>query len=217
MKKILSTVVLIFLFNFSFSTLAVELPKYFKFPKKYFKGKFYNSYENLLLVATTKLNDPRFKQSVIVILDHDEKGAIGLVVNKLIKEFPLRDLIDKSKNTDITKKKLYDVKIPIYWGGPIDEGEIFVLHSNDYKNDTTKFFSNLGLSRGNKILFEIAGKKGPKESLVIVGLSAWTLGQLDGEVEKGDWTFSEIKNDLIFNKENKIKWQTAIKNQFIPL
>ena len=99
----------------------------------------------------------------------------------------------------------------------IDEGEIFVLHSNDYKNDTTKFFSNLGLSRGNKILFEIAGKKGPKESLVIVGLSAWTLGQLDGEVEKGDWTFSEIKNDLIFNKENKIKWQTAIKNQFIPL
>ena len=110
MKKILSTVVLIFLFNFSFLTLAVELPKYFKFPKKYFKGKFYNSYENLLLVATTKLKDPRFKQGVIVILDHDEKGAIGLVVNKLIKEFPLRDLIDKSKNTNITKKNFMMLK-----------------------------------------------------------------------------------------------------------
>ena len=150
-------------------------------------------------------------------LDNDQEGSWGLVINKPLTTVSLGSLIHKSKKMTNQQKELFNVKIPIYWGGPINQNKILILHSEDYKNETTKKFKKLSISSDYKILFEIAGKKGPKESLVIVGLSAWTLGQLDGEVEKGDWTFSEIKNDLIFNKENKIKWQTAIKNQFIPL
>ena len=217
MKKLLVIFFVAVITNVSFSAKSIDLPKHYKFPKNYFKGKHYDSVKDFFLIATEKIKDSRFEKTVILMLAHDDKGALGIVINKPLGNITLGSVISTIEDPAINKKKLYDVKIPIYWGGPIDEGEIFVLHSNDYKNDTTKFFSNLGLSRGNKILFEIAGKKGPKESLVIVGLSAWTLGQLDGEVEKGDWTFSEIKNDLIFNKENKIKWQTAIKNQFIPL
>ena len=151
------------------------------------------------------------------MIDHDEQGAIGFVINKPWGKFSLLRLINKSEDISFDKKKLYNIKIPIFWGGPLDQNKIFILHSNDYKNNTTKKFSDLSISRGNQILFEIAQKKGPKESLVIIGLSAWTVGQLDGEVEKGDWTFSEINNDLIFEKKNEKKWLEAIKNQFLPL
>ena len=217
MKKILWVSVLSLLFNLSFSAQSVELPKYYQFPNKYFKGKFYNSYKNLLLVATTKLSDTRFEKSVVLMIDHDEQGAIGFVINKPWGKFSLLRLINKSEDISIDKKKLYNIKIPIFWGGPLDQNKIFILHSNEYKNSTTKKFSDLSISRGNQILFEIAQKKGPKESLVIIGLSAWTVGQLDGEVEKGDWAFSEINNDLIFKKKNEKKWLEAIKNQFLPL
>ena len=217
MKKILWVSVLSLLFNLSFSAQSVELQKYYQFPNKYFKGKFYNSYKNLLLVATTKLSDTRFEKSVVLMIDHDEQGAIGFVVNKPWGKASLLRLINKSEDISIDKKKLYNIKIPIFWGGPLDQNKIFILHSNDYKNNTTKKFSDLSISRGNQILFEIAQKKGPKESLVIIGLSAWTVGQLDGEVEKGDWAFSEINNDLIFKKKNEKKWLEAIKNQFLPL
>ena len=217
MKKILCVSVLSLLFNLSFSAQSVELQKYYQFPNKYFKGKFYNSYKNLLLVATTKLSDTRFEKSVVLMIDHDEQGAIGFVVNKPWGKASLLRLINKSEDISIDKKKLYNIKIPIFWGGPLDQNKIFILHSNDYKNNTTKKFSDLSISRGNQILFEIAQNKGPKESLVIIGLSAWTVGQLDGEVEKGDWAFSEINNDLIFKKKNEKKWLEAIKNQFLPL
>ena len=217
MKKILWFSALSLLLNLSFSAQSVELPKYYQFPNKYLKGKFYNSYKNLLLVATAKQTDKRFKKSVVLMIDHDENGAIGFVINKPFGKFSLLRLINKAEDIDIDKRKLFKIKIPIFWGGPLDQNKIFILHSNDYKDRTTKKFFNISISKGNEILFEIAQKKGPKESIVIVGLSAWTVGQLDGEVEKGNWTFSEINNDLIFENKNEEKWLEAIKNQFLPL
>ena len=60
-------------------------------------------------------------------------------------------------------------------------------------------------------------KKGPKKSLVILGLAAWNIGQLDGEIEFERWTLSEMNMDLIFEVENNKKWLKAINNSFIRL
>ena len=68
-----------------------------------------------------------------------------------------------------------------------------------------------------KVLVEIAEKKGPKKSLIILGVSAWNVGQLEGEIERETWTLSDINMDLIFEKDNTKKWLEAIKNSFIRL
>ena len=110
-KKIYLYVFLILLFNFYVSVQALDSPK------NYLKGKFYSSVKNYFLVATKKITDPRFNNTVIFMLENDEKGARGLVINKPLASIPLGSLIYKSRNSTNKQKELYNVNIPVYWGG----------------------------------------------------------------------------------------------------
>ena len=211
MKKLLGILVLSLLFNYCISVQALDSPK------NYLKGKFYSSVKNYFLVATKKMADPRFKNTVIIMLENDEKGARGLVINKPLASIPLGSLIYKSRNSTIKQKELYNVKIPVYWGGPVNENKILILHSREYKNETTINFKNISISSDYNILFEIADNKGPKNNLVILGFSSWGEGQLEGEMEREHWTLSEVNTDLIFEMDNSKKWLNAIKNSFIRL
>ena len=211
MKKIFLSVFLILLFNLCDSGYASDSKK------NYLKGKFYESVKGNFLVATEQMRDPRFEKKVIVMLENDETGAWGLVINKPLGSVPLGSLISKSEFTDNKKKELYDVKIPVFWGGPVNENRILVLHSQEYKNKTTKNFKNVSISSGYKTLFEIADNRGPKKNLVILGISSWGGGQLEGEMERAGWTLSEINTDLIFETDNAAKWLNAINNSFIRL
>ncbi len=216
MKKFLAAFTL-FVISLNFSAKSLDLPKYYKFPENYLKGKFYDSTKDFFIVATGKLNDSRFKNAVIIMLDHDEKGALGLVINKPIGIFTLGSLLKNLNDQNIEEKKIYNMKLPIYWGGPLDNNKIFIIHSKDYKNNNTKNYKNVSITSDYKALLDIAQKKGPKNSLVIVGLSAWTVGQLDGEIDKGHWNLSEVSEDILFEKNNEIKHQMATKNSFVRL
>ena len=132
MKKFFPLFFLILFFNFYLPTNAGP------WPKNYYKGKFYDSVKDFFLVASKTMKDPRFKNTVIVMFDNDESGAWGLVVNKPLASVPLSSLIHKSTNTTVKEKKLFNVKIPVYWGGPVNENRILILHSQEYKNETTK-------------------------------------------------------------------------------
>ena len=217
MKKILVVFFVVITANIGFSVKSIDLPKYYKFPKNYFKGKHYDSVKDFFLIATEKVKDSRFEKTVILMLEHDEKGAFGIAINKPLGKITLGSLISKIDDPVINKKKLYDIKIPIYWGGPVDNKKILILHSNDYKNETTKKYNDLSISSDLKTLVKIAEKKGPKKSLVILGLSAWNIGQLDGEIEMERWNLSEINVGLIFDMKNEKKWLEAINNSFIRL
>ena len=211
MKKFFPIFFLILFFNFYLPTNAGP------WPKNYLKGKFYDSVKGFFLVANKTMRDPRFKNTVIIMLDNDEAGAWGLAVNKPLASVPLGSLIHKSRNTTAKEQKLFNIKIPIYWGGPVNENKILILHSQEYKNATTKNFKNLSISSDYKILFEIADKKGPKKSLVILGISSWGPGQLEGEMEIDEWVLSEINTDLIFEMDNSKKWLNAINSSFMNL
>ena len=210
MKKFLGILFLGLLFNLYIPVQALALPK------NYLKGKFYSSIKDYFLVATEKMLDPRFKNTVIIMLHNDEKGAWGLVINKPLGSIPLGSLIYQLEETTI-KKEVYNVKIPVFWGGPVSENKILILHSQEYKNETTKIYKDISISSDYKILFDIADKKGPKKSLVILGISSWSGGQLEGEMEREGWTLSEINTDLIFEIDNNKKWLNAINNSFIRL
>ena len=217
MKKFLVIFFVVVVTNISFSAKSIDLPKHYKFPKNYFKGKHYDSVKDFFIVATEKIKDSRFEKSVILMLEHDDSGALGLVINKPLGKITLGSLISQVDDLSINKKELYDIKIPIYWGGPVDRNKILILHSNDYRTESTKKYNNLSTSHGLKTLVEIAENKGPKKSLVILGLAAWNTSQLDGEIELERWTLSESSMELIFETENNTKWLKAINNSFIRL
>ena len=186
-------------------------------PKNYLKGKFYTSVKDHFLIATEKMKDNRFEKTVIVMLESDENGAWGLVINKRLGAMPIALLIDPSLNTSEERETLYKVNIPVFWGGPVDVKEIFILHSTEYQSDTTKNYGNISISQDYNILFDMAENKGPEKSLVIFGYSGWGSGQLEGEMERDHWILSDINLDIIFNKESNTKWDKAYKNSFIKI
>ena len=186
-------------------------------PKNYLKGKFYSSVKNHFLIATKKMNDNSFKETVIVMLESDEDGAWGLVINKPLGSIPVALLIDPSKSSQEERENFYKIDIPIFWGGPVEEKAIFILHSNEYRTKTTKNFGDISITKDFDILLDITKNKGPKKSLVILGYSGWGSGQLEGEMEKDHWILSDLDIDIIFEKESKKKWKKAYKNSFIKI
>ena len=211
-KKILLLLVLILqisLFHYIFA-LADS-------PKNYLKGKFYSSVKDHFLIATEKMKDDRFEKTVIIMLESDKNGAWGLVVNKRLGTMPIALLIDPSLNTSEEREELYKINIPIFWGGPVNIKEIFILHSVEYKSDTTVNYGDISISQDYDILFDIAENKGPEKSLIIFGYSGWGSGQLEGEMERDHWILSDIDLNIIFNEESNTKWEKAYKKSFIKI
>ena len=205
---------LICIFNISIISNSIT---YAEGPKNYLKGKFYSSVKEHILIATDKMRDDRFGRSVIIMLESDKNGAWGLAINKRLGTMPIALLIDPSLNTSEEREELFELNIPIFWGGPVDPKEIFILHSNEYKSKSTIKYENISISQDYEILFDIAKNQGPKKSLVILGYSGWGKGQLEGEMERDHWILSDIDLDITFDEESKTKWNKAIKNSFIKI
>tara|TARA_B100000427_G_scaffold124486_1_gene103593 strand:- start:86 stop:730 length:645 start_codon:yes stop_codon:yes gene_type:complete len=214
MRKFL--LILILTINFNNIAKSIDLPKYYQFPENYLKGKYHETTKNFFIVATKKLKDTRFKNTVVVMLDHDEEGALGVVINKPLGFATIGSLI-KGLNDETIKKDLLNYKVPIYWGGPLDNNKILIIHSKDYKNKNTKSYDKVSISNDYKALLDIAKKKGPIKSLVVIGVSAWTEGQLEGEIDKGHWNLSEITQDILFQEKNEKKHIMATDNSFVRL
>ncbi len=211
-KKIL--LLLFFIFQISLFHYIFALAES---PKNYLKGKFYSSVKDHFLIATEKMKDDRFEKTVIIMLESDENGAWGIVINRRLGTMPIALLIDPSLNTSEEREKLYKINIPIFWGGPVDVKQIFILHTTEYQSDTTKNYGNISITQDYNILFDIAENKGPEKSLIIFGYSGWGSGQLEGEMERDHWILSDIDLNIIFDEESNIKWNKAYKNSFIKI
>ena len=187
-------------------------------PKNYLKGKFYNSVKDHFLIATKKIKDNSFKKTVVIMLQNDEHGAWGFVINKPMGSLPVALLVDPKfymSESSEEEKELFKANITIYWGGPVETEQIFILHSKEYQNNSTKQYGNISISTDYNIILDIAKNKGPKKSLIIFGYSGWGDGQLEGEMERDHWILSNIDLDIMFDEEADKKWNKAYKNSFI--
>ena len=166
------------------------------------------------LVAKPHMPDPRFKETVIVMLYHNpENGAAGLVVNKPIETMSIRELF-LSSNLSLPEK-IVEKEITIYWGGPVDAQHIFFIHSSDYKSeDFISSNNDFTITREPDILFDIAKNEGPKEYIILLGISVWESGQLDSEMMRGDWD-KKLNNYTPLFDNGKEMWSHLINSKDI--
>ena len=173
--------------------------------------------ENILtdfLIAKPSMPDSRFKETVIIMLYHNqETGAAGLVVNKPIETMLISELF---KSGNITPpEKIIEKEITLYWGGPVEPEHIFFIHSSDYKSsDFISSNNDFTITREPKVLFDIAKNKGPKEYIILLGIAVWESGQLDSEMMRGDWD-KKLNNYTPLFDNGKEMWSHLISSRDI--
>ena len=160
-----------------------------------------------LLVAMPQMEDSRFVRSVIYLCAHSAEGAMGLVVNKLMDNISFPDLLDQ---LNLTGSDAPD-GIKVHFGGPVETGRGFVLHSADYVQDATLVIDDtVALTATIDILKAIATGKGPKHSLLALGSAGWGPGQLDDEIQRNGWLSVPADDGLIFGEGLDERWERAI-------
>ena len=162
-----------------------------------------------LLIAMPQMQDPRFARTVIYLCAHGSEGAMGLVVNKLVDDPPVKLSKLMSQLGIATEGLKTDRRI--HRGGPVEEGRGFVLHSADYTEDGTLVVgNNVALTATLDILRAIGRGEGPKKSLLALGYAGWGPGQLDAEIQANGWLHVDADETLVFDPSLKDKWQQAL-------
>jgi putative transcriptional regulator len=160
-----------------------------------------------LLVAMPQMNDPRFERAVIYMCAHNNEGAMGLVVNKLFEQLSFPDLLDQLNITTGPRTQ----QIRVHFGGPVESGRGFVLHSDDYVREGTMLVnSGFALTATIDILRAIADGEGPRSSILALGYAGWGPGQLETELSANGWLHVPADPELVFGGDLDHKWLLAL-------
>ena len=165
------------------------------------------SLQGRLLIASPAIGDPRFERTVIYMCAHShEGGAMGIVVNKTVDGMDFRELFEQLEISEISIDRL-----PIQYGGPVEETRGFVLHSAEYKpNEASTVSGDISLSASVDILKAIAAGNGPKNHIFALGYSGWAPGQLEDEIKQNGWLVVDADPELVFGPELEEKWDQAL-------
>ena len=169
-----------------------------------------NSIINHILLPMPHMQDPYFNRSVVFMCEHNKDGAMGLIVNKPFSDPTLKELFDSFY--DDADKILKSVE-QVYFGGPVMVERGIVLHSSHYQSeDSIKISNDFFLSSHKKTLEDLSKQNGDAECRLLLGHAGWTSGQLEREIENGDWLVQETTPDFIFNMPEKQMWGMAIRS-----
>lgn len=158
-----------------------------------------------LLLALPGIGNPRFEKAVIAICAHDQNGAMGIGIGRVLPRLRLHEIM---RQLDIEPDQAPDVAV--HQGGPVEPKRGFVLHSLDWGGADTTQVSNLwALTSTLDVLNAIAKGRGPKRWLVAMGYAGWAAGQLDEELTRHGWHMVPGSAALIYDTEVNQRWAAA--------
>ena len=167
---------------------------------EYLKGHF--------LMAMPGLADPNFARTVTCICEHTSEGAIGVIINRIHPFLTGKEIFDELKMEYNKQTEL----LPIYFGGPVHMGEVFVIHGPPFEwAGCVKISSSLAMSNTRDILESIARGNGPELFIISLGCAGWGNGQLDAEMIANSWLTGKVVDDIIFSVEVDRRWEEAMK------
>lgn len=160
------------------------------------------------LIAMPNMVDPYFAKSLTYICEHNDQGALGVVINRPI-DLSLQALFERI-NIKLEPHELRD--IPVYFGGPVQTDRGFVLHQPVGEwHSTLNVRDSLGLTTSKDILEAVAKGSGPTKMLVTLGYSGWAAGQLEHELGQNAWLTVEAGEQIIFDLPAEEKLPAAME------
>ncbi|WP_380054870.1 YqgE/AlgH family protein [Falsihalocynthiibacter sp. SS001] len=160
------------------------------------------------LIAMPGMGDTRFDHSVVYLCAHSEEGAMGIIVNKPSMDIKLDTLLEQ---LEIPRGELQS-DIRVHFGGPVEHGRGFVLHSTDYSagETTLQVTQSIGMTATLGILEDMSSGHGPQKALLALGYAGWGPGQLEAEILSNGWLTCDATTDIVFDQANSAKWDAAL-------
>ena len=163
-----------------------------------------------LLIAAPSMTDPRFHQTVLVMVRHNADGAMAIVINRPLGERPMARILEAfgEKPADAAGT------VRIYYGGPVQLDMGTVLHSADYRRvGTLDIDGRVALTASMEIYRDIAAGKGPQNSIMVFGYAGWAPGQLEGEMAQNAWVTAPMDVKLVFDADRDKVWELAMERR----
>lgn len=161
---------------------------------------------NHFLIAMPQLDDPNFFHSVTYICEHNEDGAMGIVINRPL-EIGLAEVLD---HIDITGDDEVIKDQIIYMGGPVQPERGFVLHSPAGQWDSTlPIAGNICITTSRDIISAIANARGPAHYVIALGYAGWGKGQLEQEISQNAWLSGPAEQNILFDLPYEERWEKA--------
>ncbi|CAN7189730.1 YqgE/AlgH family protein [Pseudomonas solani] len=148
------------------------------------------------LIAMPHMDDPNFAQTVTYLVEHNEQGAMGLVINRP-NGLNLSDVLEQLRPEIDPPARCQT--LPIYAGGPVQTDRGFVLHPSGLTFQATLELGDLALSTSQDVLFAIAEGQGPEKSLITLGYAGWDAGQLEAELVDNAWLTCPADPAILFD------------------
>lgn len=166
---------------------------------------------NQFLIAMPGMADDSFAGTVIYLCEHNDKGALGLVINKPI-SLTLGNLFEK---VDLSLPDEALAARPVFYGGPVQTERGFVLHEpldeeGGHYNATLAVPGGLEMTTSRDVLEALANGAGPKKLLVTLGYSGWAAGQLEEEIGRNGWLTVDAQPTIIFDTPVEQRYDKAL-------
>ena len=158
------------------------------------------------LIAMPNLAEPPFSRGVALLCQHDEDGAVGLLVNQL-SEYSFGDVLAQMK-LECTDSELADA--PVLIGGPVQQERGFVLHREVGSWDSSyRINGHWSVTTSRDILVAMAAGEGPRQAMMVLGYAGWDAGQLEQELMANAWLTAEASDRVVFDTPLEERWSAA--------
>lgn len=166
---------------------------------------------NQFLIAMPGMVDGNFAGTVVYLCEHNDKGALGLVINRPI-DINLKHLFEK---VDLSLDRIDLAERPVYLGGPVQTERGFVLHESlddegGHYNSTLKIEGGLEMTTSRDVLEALSNGAGPRKVFITLGYSGWTAGQLEEEISRNGWLNVDADPDVIFDTPVEQRYDKAL-------
>lgn len=163
------------------------------------------SLANHFLIAMPGLDDENFGHSVTLICHHDDGGAMGVVINQAL-DLTVAELFS---NAGLATDKLLHPGHPVWYGGPVRQEHLFVLHDSQQWDNTLQINSDLYVTTSADFLEALAEGHDPGRYLLALGYAGWGASQLEYEMSENSWVYATADNEVIFNTSANRRWNAA--------
>ena len=172
------------------------------------------SLTNQLLIAMPGMADPNFSTTVTLICEHNDDGALGIVINR-----PLQlNLAGLFEQLDVADNDPAAASCPVLLGGPIGPDKGFVLHNSEHTfRNSIAVSGDICLTFSRDILDAMAAGDGPNKSLVALGYAGWEPGQLENEILANSWINVPATTDIVFDLPFAERWSAAAQTLGIDI